>query len=416
MIDRVPPSRRLAYALAVLIVSVGAVGCAGRSPEPKSPRDVVHMEAMKITAQRTEDGRYVFESYDAEGLFSEATERLNRGACKDAVTGYRRLVREFPESTYASPALYNAGLCLERLEQPADAAATFEELALRMPGSPDVQDAHFQLAKLYVQLERWDDAVAATDWLLARDGLSGDERIEAMARRGQALLGAGKLTPAEDQAKEALSYWRRGSSGGLIHDNTFAAMANFVLAESLRKQAAAIEIPPGGVETQRPILERRAQLILDAQREYFNTIGYKDAGWAAASGYRIGEMYDSFWQAIMRAPVPPPKRDVPESLMPVYREEYRKELARLIEPLTRHAIRYWELTLMMVERTGVDTEWTDKIRADLEQARERMLSQPEPAPGPPDEAGVGSPAGSGEHPTTPSSQAGRGQPEGAGTL
>ena len=56
-------------------------------------------------------------------------------------------------------------------------------------------------------------------------------------------------------------------------------------------------------------------------------------------------------------------------------EVYPQELAKLIKPLLRHAVRYWELTLMMVERTGVQTEWAATTRQDLERTRALLLDQ-----------------------------------------
>jgi hypothetical protein len=47
-----------------------------------------------------------------------------------------------------------------------------------------------------------------------------------------------------------------------------------------------------------------------------------------------------------------------------------------VEPLIRHAIRYWELTLMMVERTQSQTPWAERIREDLERARQRLITEP----------------------------------------
>jgi hypothetical protein len=40
----------------------------------------------------------------------------------------------------------------------------------------------------------------------------------------------------------------------------------------------------------------------------------------------------------------------------------------------RHAIRYWELTLLMVERTGVDTQWAVRTRAELDRARQLLVT------------------------------------------
>ena len=64
---------------------------------------------------------------------------------------------------------------------------------------------------------------------------------------------------------------------------------------------------PEGVEPQKQVLLQRAELLLEAQREYLNTIAFNNLDnyhWAAASGYRIGSMYEELWQAVTRAPVP----------------------------------------------------------------------------------------------------------------
>jgi PAS domain-containing protein len=140
-------------------------------------------------------------------------------------------------------------------------------------------------------------------------------------------------------------------------------------------------------------LLKRAQLLLDAMREYANTITHTTSivqtnpKWAAASGYRIGAMYDKLWHDLMSAPVP-------KTLSEGAKELYPKELAKLIKPLLRHAIRYWELTLMMAERTGTQGEWVDKTRGDLERTRALMLEQPPglgglPAPAAPASAPTG---------------------------
>ncbi|MCA9601427.1 MAG: hypothetical protein KC417_05360, partial [Myxococcales bacterium] len=165
---------------------------------------------------------------------------------------------------------------------------------------------------------------------------------------------------------------REGSERDEVHGFSQAAQANFVLADVLRQRSEAIAIPPGTAEEQHQVLERRAQLLLKAQTEYFNTIRYTDPAWAARAGYQIGALYDRMWATISEAPVPPPRRKFGEADMRIYEDEYRKEMARMIRPLVRHAIRYWELTLMMIERASVDSEWSAKLKADLEAARTRL--------------------------------------------
>lgn len=328
------------------------------------------MDEMRITARRGPGG-YQFEAYDADQLFERATALLNAKKCREAVELYDRVEREFPSSRYAPAALYNAGLCLQALADFSAAADRFTSLRERFPASEDVADASFQLAEVLAQLERWDQELAVSDELLARENLSPDERLEAMARRGQALLGLGRLDEAEAHVRGALAYFRTRQGDEVVHDEFFAAACNYVLAETFRVRAQALAFPVDP-EGQKDVLLRRAQLLLEAQREYFNTIQFQNLDnlhWAAASGYRIGHMYDEMWHSIMNAPVP---ASLPGEAKAVYREE----LAKFVKPLIRHAIRYWEMTLMMIERTGVRTDWTAKANADLDRVRALMADQP----------------------------------------
>ena len=364
----------LSLPAAILITACGA--SAPRSETPR-PREVVEMEEMRITASRGDDGDLELASYDAEMLFTRATALLNSQRCSEAVALYDRLANEFPTSRYLSPALYNAGLCLQDTGQHEPAADRYERLLRETPGSPDVKHARLQLASVLVHLERWERAIQVTDDVLALEDLSADERVEAMARRAQALLGLERVDEAQTQARSAIAYWRARDEADAVRNNFHVAAANFVLADTIRRQGEAIAIPQAEVQTQHEVLEQKAQLLLQAQREYFNVMQHRNAHWAAAAGYRIGAMYDHLWGEIMTAPTPPPRNPLPGGTEGVYEHEYRLELARLVKPLLRHSIRYWELTLMMVERTGVRTDWAERVREDLERARTRLLEQPE---------------------------------------
>jgi tetratricopeptide (TPR) repeat protein len=352
-----------------VMLTMGACGGAGVNQPTTPSRSELEMDEVRIQASRGDAG-YQFEAYDAGELFERATESLNRQQCTEAVELYDRLVAEFESSGYASAALYNAGLCLQAQGDFSGAAQRYTRLRESYPQSQDRKDASFQLAEVAVQLERWDDVLALADELLAGQELSPDERLEAMARRAQALLGLRRLDESAAYASGALGYFR-GRPAGEIKDEFFAAANNYVLAESARVRQEAMSFP-AGVEAQKRVLLRRAELVLEAQREYLNTIGFKNLDnyhWAAAAGYRIGSMYEELWHAVMRAPVP-------DSLRPAARAEYHAELGKLIVPLIRNAIRYWEATELSIERAGIKTPWADKIRADLERVRGLLLDQP----------------------------------------
>ncbi len=355
-----------------LCMLLALAACGARAAKPTTPNQVVEMDALRIVAKHDDQGSYSFESYDAEDLFRRANAELDAGRCPEAVALYDQLAREFAGSRYHSAALYNAGLCLAQVGQKEEALAHFIALIAQLPDSPDTKHASFQAGHLEIALERWDPAAQTAAALLARNDLDASERVEALSITAEAELGLGKIDEAEHTAHQALTFYRTRPPEQ-VPDPYYAASANFVVAEAIRRRAEGLAFPDTDQEAQKAVLVRRAQLLLDAQREYFNTIRHTDAHWAAAAGHRIGAMYDTLWHDLMKAPIP-------AQLSQGAKELYPQEMAKLIKPLLRHAIRYWELTLMMVERTGVRTDWADTTRQDLERTRALLLEQP-PGPG-----------------------------------
>jgi tetratricopeptide (TPR) repeat protein len=359
------------HTIHALLAIAALAGCT-RKGEPTTPNKVVEMDALRIVAKHDEQGSYTFEHYDAEELFARANQELDAGRCPEAVALYDKLVQEFPGGKYHSPALYNAGLCLAQVGDKESALLRFERLIRELPNSPDLKHATFQAGHLQVALARWEPAEKTGNALLTRTDLEPGERLEAMAIHAQALLGREQLDAAERAAQQALTFYRTRPSE-LIPDPYYAGASNFVVAEVTRMRAERLAFPDTTQEEQKAVLVKRAQLLLDAQREYFNTIRHTEAHWASAAGHRIGAMYDKLWHDLMSAPVP-------ATLSEGAKELYPQELAKLIKPLLRHAVRYWELTLLMVERTGVRSDWAELTRKDLERTRALLLEQP-PGPG-----------------------------------
>ncbi len=403
-----------------LLLLASTFGCGAAPPRPSPPPgrvSVVRMAPLRITAHAEQSGRIRLEAYDAETLFRDGTEALDAGRCEEAAATYRRLADEFPESRALSAALYNAGWCLLKQRRHEEAAVFFERLLRERPDSPDVRDARFLLAAAYFETKRWEPLRHVSEAILEERNLDPDERIEASSYRAQALLGLARETCEADgpprpathdeseptsppeatssssendastkeegcerllretirQARVALSLGRWETQRGNPPSATNAlAAAQFAIGEVHRLRAEAISIPPGDAETQHEALERRARHTLQAQRAYTDTVRWGEPRWSAPAGYRIGALYDGLWEAIDRAPPPPPRQPLRPALLPHYREEYRRELHRRIRPLLRHAIRYWELTRLVIERSGVEGPWAEQVRAGLRRVRARL--------------------------------------------
>jgi tetratricopeptide (TPR) repeat protein len=357
---------KLSLGHVLTLASVALVGCGGATTGR-----TVQVEESRVIAS-TNGGETRVELVSPDLLFDDANAHLRAHECAEAVALYDQLVSEFASSRYVSPALYNSGLCLQDAEEWEASVARYERLLSMRPESTDVKHAMLQMADGLEHLERWQSALDNAEAALRRDDLSSAERLEALSRRARAVLGLGQLDEAARQAREAASYFRTRTGDEVIHDEYFAAMATYVLAETIRLRSEALAFPDGNVLAQHDVLDQRAQLLLQAQNAYFDAIRMTNAHWAAASGYRIGAMYRGFFDAITQAPVPAPPNPMNEAQLALYQESYRNQLRDRVRPLMRHAIRYWELTLAMVERTGVESEWTPRVREDLEATRSLM--------------------------------------------
>ena len=355
---------------AALCASLAVAGCAGRSHRPTTPGEPT--ETRDLPGLRIRSGDGAESVYSDEDLFAAARQHAREGRCPEAIATYERLVTELSGSRLAPASLYNAALCHMRLDSPTNAAAQYQRLVRDYPESSDVRAARFQLGLLYERLGEWSALIQVADELLRETDLSVDDRVEALARRAQGLFGAGERERAVSQAHETLNYVRTRPAGSEVRGFYFVAAANFVLAENERLAFDQSPVPPGSLQTQRAALDTRAAHLLEAQRLYFDTMRWSEPYWTSAAGYQIGSLYDRFFQSIVTAPVPPASEPLTPEEQADYEQTYRDALAQYVEPLLRHSIRYWEMTLQMIERTGVDTEWRARIEADLVRVRRQL--------------------------------------------
>ncbi len=336
----------------------------GGDPEQPLRLDPIHVHAVR------DQERLAIEAYDAAGLFERAAAQLRKGQCGDAVTMYEQLVREFPESDFAAPALYNSGLCNEQLEQYQAAASDYLELIEDYPDSRDVTDALFRLAGAYEKLEAWNDAARVLGRLINdREDLEGIEKIEALARQGSSLIPLGKVDEARFALDEAVRLFRTGSGVSPSASTFHYAMARFKIGEIVQTEMRAVELPADEAALE-PALERKCQLLLDAQTEYTRAIKIGHPHWAAAAAYRIGNLYRSLWDDMVATPAP---ADLDEDAKRLYKDVLKER----IRVLLRKAVVQWERTLKMARRLNMDNDWVDRTTEELREIREILTLENE---------------------------------------
>jgi len=366
--------RRVSAALAATwIASLVAAGCAHQGPvtpaNPGAPVTSFEMEPIKITAVNGPDGMHI-ESFDAAELFEQGSKALGEKRYDDALAAYDRLLKEFDDPRYARAALYNAGLAHQGKKDWSGAVVRFKALVDRYPDSSDSKDGLFQLAATYAEMANWPASAETLARTLERKDLTADDKLEALGRRGFAQFQLRDLDTSERTFRSAVAYYHQIEKEERLETDFFLALALYHLGEITheRFRGAPLRLP----ESQMNIdLDEKARLLLEAQRQYIDTMKLGNPEWAAASGFQVGALYEELYDSFIHAPVPP------EMLRPDQgerREVYFGELRKKIRVLLEKSSHWHDENLKMIERYGIRNEWRDKSR--LAYAKIQQLLDP----------------------------------------
>ncbi len=385
------PSLALLLALSLTGACATTTTARARTATP-AQRPLVRGEEFRVVSSPSTGAG---DAYDAAMLFERATRAVREQRCEEAVGLYERLVREFPDNPRVPTSHYNRGLCLQRMERLPDAVEAMRTAA-HAPREPDLtRDAWFRVAVIGERAQQPAWVIEASDALLARADLPMSERIEALARRAVALLAQNDRDGAERAAEQAIAIAPTTESVATIGDDTYAAQARVALAEVFRTRANDVVYrveDPAGEEA----ITRRVQLVTHAHVLFNDAIRVGNPHWAAAAGYRIGEMYRDLYRAIVEAPTPAdwgaPAREI-----------YRRRTGDRLRPLLQGALRSWEATLTMARRNAIsDNEWVRRATSALDDLRALILGGGNTAPAQHSapNAPVGAPAPTASQPAT----------------
>jgi tetratricopeptide (TPR) repeat protein len=357
---------------------VGA--CAGNpgrpAPPASAPRDVasertIDVEPLRVRVVEDAAGEPETLVYDARDLFDQAGAALDGESWDQALALYDRLLVEFPTSALVVPALFNAGLSHEGKGDWSGAIARYQRVVSIASRPRDSIEASLRIAAVLAEEGAWERSAAALDAVLASKAATPDDRLEALARRGYALVEQKSYAAAERALAAAVELAGKGDRGGY-----FSAMAHFYLAEVPRRQAAAVPLRLPDAQL-RADLEAKAKLVLLAQDRFEKAVGLGNVYWATAAGHAMASMQEDMWRALVGAPVPA-QLEADEAAI------YIAEVRKLARPYLDRALEIHSKNLQLAERYRTESPWSEASRqriplvADLV-AREERGERPGPA-------------------------------------
>jgi tetratricopeptide (TPR) repeat protein len=336
----------------------GARSAAPHAPagalEARDPR-VVDLDIIRITAHAGAPGAEPeLTSVASADLFKQANAAAKAGQQRDAIGRYRQLIEQFPDSQYAPIALFNIAAVYDAQADLTSTLTTLEELVAKYPASRESVDGHLYIAALQADHQLYPSAVATLDAALARPNLTYADRIEALARKGYVELELRHDDRADAALAAAIAEWRKAPR---IDDPYYIAMAHYYRGELLHRRFLAAPVRPGDDEMVADLDAKRA-LAVQAYDRWRESLQFKHAYWATASGYQMSQIFVEVWEAHVKAPYP---RRIAVATRPTYVAEVH---ARVRTDLAK-ALEGHRMNVELAKAYGVDTAWS---KASAQQA------------------------------------------------
>jgi tetratricopeptide (TPR) repeat protein len=351
-----------------LLVLLAACSTAPRvAPNAPIRGKTVELEPLVVEVK---DGESTV--YDARNLLEDGNDALQQRRYDQAIAAYDRLLADFATSKLAVAAQYNAGLASEGKRDWQSAAERYRRVIVTAADpafKDDFTNAHFRLAAVLAEVEQFAEAASALEKVLARDDLTVESRLEALARLGYARLEMRDFAGAEEILRSAVAYHRDMQGKQRIEGTYFVAMAQYYLGEIPHRQFLALPLRYPEQQMTRD-LDQKSQLFLLARDRFIKTVDYKDPQWATAAVFQVGRMYREFWDAWMAVPIPA-ELDAAGAKEYVRQMNAEPQLKKLLEK----SLLFHERNQTMAESARVSTFWSERSIEEAQLVRDIMVRQ-----------------------------------------
>jgi tetratricopeptide (TPR) repeat protein len=348
--------------LAGLIGLLGACATSGQTTAP--PRSAAktnnlapssaNIARIVVTPEATRDIPELFAEATAEGQaqrYEVAAQTFDAAFTLDA------------DGPLADKSLFESAEMYDMAGQHEAALARYEQVARRFPNSALDRLARIRALRLLTYLEQYQRGGVLAELTAAKyPDLRSFDRLAELSARALARLSVGDDVQADSWISKARDIIERESLDAAGRVPAELAPVYFALGELRRLRAERIHFVPVP-ENFAAVLERRCQLLLDAQSAYSDAMRAYDSHWSAMAGFRVGELYQKLHDELMR--VPSPKAADSERRRQLFEGAMRLRYSILLDK----ARSMMDHTVAMADRTGEQSEWVLKSR----QARDQIV-------------------------------------------
>jgi tetratricopeptide (TPR) repeat protein len=330
---------------------LAALGCAAAAPRPQALPTEIELPTTVVTPSS---------SARVDELLAQADAHAEAGRDEQALALYHQVITADESGIYRKQALFGLAFVHDRagrFEQAAD--AYLRVVGLGALGEAQSDEARVRAVRLLLFLDRFQEADEVARPLDPAPR-SAFEQAALRAARALGDLSRGQLEAAEEEIARGRASLDAAGFSQLVEVPLDVAALEYARGELLRIKASQIRFNPLPTDFA-GVLERRCQLILDAQAAFSEAMKSKSAQYAAKSGVRVGELYQSLHTDLvgMAAPV---AADTEQKRM-----LFEGALRLRYSILLTKAKAMMQSTVALIERTGEGGAWAERARDALAQ-------------------------------------------------
>jgi len=264
--------------------------------------------------------------------------------------------KKYYQHPKAADAVFNAAQLRKAMEKWSEAIATFEKYMETFPERDDIREVKLDLAYLEKKRDRPEKALERFQSFAERDDLEPEEVVEISTQIGLLME---ETEPDEWKKKsderftEAYETWKNKLEGDKKKSTrNYAAHARFRQAERLydKFKEVKLEFPQSKLEER---LKKKGKRLSEAEKVYFEINETKSPTWASAASYRIGQMYNEFYQGIYDLPLP-------DGLNEQQQMRYRMFLDKKAAPIQEKAVEAFRSAWQLALQLRAYNEWSQK--------------------------------------------------------
>ena len=322
---------------------------------------------------------------------------------KDASDSFLRMAK-IRKNADAAQALINSGAILKALRHYDEAAKVYAEFIKVAGGLKDgekdeierlkalIPDAYLEIGKVYEKADNLKKAIKSYDTVAKKMKDRPELRIEAISRsmafmhqsdedsftesmaawqelpedkrkkKGKPKKKAKNRKAISKMIKQIIEIWqdKTAQKGMAVY---YYAQAMFYAAEYVYDDFAALSLSDvKNMKGLKPMLEKQAILLKEAEKGYFGVIDTTAAGlgraFAAASAFKIGLLYFRFKEDLFNAPLPKKIEKLSEMGYTDVEDRYRETIEKIAAPIEEQALVALRHAINVAHNLGVYNKWS----------------------------------------------------------